>query len=1048
MKRFFVALFVACIILCAFCLCVNATDGEMRVLADVSPFVLENNLETFLNTFEETNEGWDVEDKNDGGNVTLAEKIDTFPYEVLSGDGCLIYRTKTAESGKGYTISKKYTTPCNLENYNHIFIAINCSDIGHGDYKLKIQLSSGGEKFSASGSINAGGWNGVFVDISSFEKRSSIDSFKITVSFEGELSLENGFEYYIDSIMLSQNSNVVNRFLYSADGYVRTDGQSVMDGDGMSIPSSSDNGAYVSSSGFAYSSLGNANCLKVEFSTAGKCWGVELKVFGNDGTLLEQSNASAEGSDGVYTAYLPVASQNISEISLRFDTLDTEKTDVLCIEPYSVYIANETTVGTVDTCALNSNTGDLIIKGNVKYEYINSEIYLFENDMTDVVDANTLGKQQALAKAVISSGDFIFRVNYSKALDVRRCLFKKYTVAIKNDSEYAIVGSRCVSNPEEIGGMTSIDKKQTNGKGVYGQSTAFMQEIGVSDTAIWVDIGKFFVRETDSEYKFECGSDVFFYNPDYVRTLTKQIQGYNEKQIATTLIVVVSDTGDEVLNRILIHPDANLNAKYCAYNTVDKTGLNYLRAFSEYIAREFCQNGSVSRVVFGDGVGFCSQNYNMGSKTLNSFTSEYAKALRVVYNAVKSYAASTDIYIYIDDNWDRDLPFDLHVRYDNRTLLDSLTRRMKDYGDIEWGIAQNLYPTEKTNYYSYSDNSITNSVNSNRLSFKNIGVIDSYLESESVTYHDSRRDYIIIEKTIFFNVSEEIKTADYIYNCYKALNSGASAYITDRSCNYNNAMKYVDTTLSLTASSFVPEVLGVSAWSSVIEGFLEENIVKTHIKQTKFSIGNPKYQGSAVICDFSSKDHGWQRYGNDEKITSDMTLLDKSNLLSLSLGQIQSGEKKGIVKRFDEPLDLSLTPMLSFDINIASLPTGVNSAELFVIFVSENRVFELSGNVKGAEWSKIYCDLSTFDGINEIEEIRILFSSKDAYFEGPQALLTSVVGHSSEYDDVTLEQMLNPVDQGVQRVESIRKYAIPLLVSLVVLASAALVVRRMKNKSR
>jgi hypothetical protein len=405
-----------------------------------------------------------------------------------------------------------------------------------------------------------------------------------------------------------------------------------------------------------------------------------------------------------------------------------------------------------------------------------------------------------------------------------------------------------------------------------------------------------------------------------------------------------------------------------------------------------------------------------------------------------------EVYAYIDDNWDCDLSFDLYTRYDNRAFVGSLGRYLSSCGDIGWSLAQNPYPKGESNYYSYRDGSLLQSHNTDRVSFRNIGVLPSYLSSDLLKHHNSVREYIIIEKSLFSDVDEQMLTADYVYNCYKALTSSAAAYITDRKCNYNNAMKLIDTNLSLTASSFASDVLGVATWDNVIEGFSEEKIIKTEINSINALPTAPKYKGSRGIADFSDNNDGFGRYGFSERLNAGMSLLEKEGLLSVSLGKIPRGQKRGIVKKFDFPLDLTKTPILHFDVNIASLPQGVNAADVVVILKSDNRVLEVTGKIKEALWTGVYCDLSSFGGLNEVEEMMVLISSPEMDYEGPQVLISSIEALSTEYDDEQLAELFDPKVSEMGRLDRLREILIPLLVTLSIFSLAVFVIRRFARR--
>ncbi len=1037
------AVITTVIIFFVLCFTVNGEEDYSRVIHDISPFALKTAESGMLNVFSETNEGWDSD--MDGVNVTLSEKIPTFPYEPLTGGGCLIVRANNALSGERIYIEKTYSEPLDLLSYDVIMLSVNCTRVENSKYRIRAELYSDADILVFSDEIKSSGWNGVFIDVSEWEDRQRINKIRISVSYESPSVPSSDFEYYIDSITLSDNADAYFFASLGAQYYDITGGKSSYSG-GINTVNGVGDELRLDSKNFAYKNMGDANSLRVDFYTEGLCQNVRLLVKRGENEYREESFKAVNISKSFGTVYLSLGGDNIQEISLIFEGVKLETVQLYGISPYSAYIEGEHDGVGIDTCVLNAGTEEIIIRGSVDRDNLTGEggeLYLFANEFCDSITRETLLSAEPIAKANVTSDDFIFRIDYGEKSDARAFLHKKYSVALRVDGEYAAISdSKCVTNPESfVKEEISVPAKRS-GKGVSGTSISFMQEVGASDTAVWVDIGKFFESESSGGGKFECGGNLFYYNTKYVNTLNTMIENYAEKDIDVTVIFVVSDTGNEALNRVLIHKDAELDSDYCAYNTSDRQGLMYLRAITEFFASKYCVKNDITRFVFGDSVGNSKKNYNMGSKTLAEFVSSYANGLRTVYNAAKSYSPYVEVYTYIDDNWNRGLPFDLFTRYDNKAFLDSLNSCISSMGDIAWGLAHNPYPINIQDYFSYEDTELKNEYFSDRAGFKNIEVVVNYLKTAELGYNNFVRDYIIIEKSNFSAMSEENVTADYIYSCYRALNTAVSAYITDRSCNYNDAMKYVDTNLSMTASGFVSEILGVATWESVIDGFLNKNIVRRNISSGKIMLTRPDVKGKIEFSRFSEGAAGWKRYGFTERLTAGYNFSGKSDLLSVSLGNIPEGEARGVVKKFATPYDMSRSPILHFELNIASLPTNVNYAEITVVLTSGNDIYELTGRVKEAVWTEIYCDFSAFSGIGRVDSMQILFNADENYYDSPQAIISSVEALSQEYSDEELLEFNAPPSNGNEAIMQIRRYLYPILTVVISVALVLLLWRR------
>ena len=1028
------------------CIPIFADAQNVYVLRDIGSFTVQNNIEKNLHIFTETNEGWDTE--KESGYVTVCERTDVFPYTSLTGDGCLIYRKNGAVSFEDNFIFKKYTQPLDLTETEYLIIPVNCKQVENAEYTFVFEMRSGNRKFSVEHKIECESWNGVFIDISSFAYRNKVDTLRMSVKFQSSTNKQTAdFEYQVDSILLSDNREIINVFSFSANNYVDAQGNNTVQ-NGKMIFEPTEQNSYIGSYGFAYRSLGDANSIRLDFSTDGVCRGVSLYTYDSFGIEIGNVYLNTDQNENKHTLYFPASYDEIGSIRLIFDLAEYRPIEIKSIKPYSVYLNKNDLSGGIDACAINRNNEEILIKGEVPQEYTQRNICLFANDLCDVLTNENIGKYKCIAGSVAPAGDFIFRIKYTGSDDPASYLYKKYTVAVEVEDGYSIVGnSKCITNPENYSNKTGGSVKKTSGKGIYGQSLSFMQEMSVSETVLWVDIGKFFDIESYSENRFECGGYLYYYNSEYANAIETMINNYSDKGISVTLVAVISDTGNSGLNDILIHKDADKNAKYCAYNTSSRQGLMYLRAFCEFFARRYCANALVNRFVFGDEIGNSSY-YSMGKKTLNKFTEEYATGLRTVYNAIKSISPNTEVCTYIDGYWDRGLPFDSYTEYDNRALIDSLNNYFTQSGNIGWAIAMDPFEHKyDRSLFDSSDNEFINSVDCDKISFKNIEVAEDYLKQDNMLYNNKSRGLLIIEKSVSNTVDEQTETAYYVYNCYKVFNSQISAYITNKSCNYNNAMKYADTSYSLMSSYFAQDVLGISAWASVIGGFSEEKLATVKIEQSNISFSKPKHKGSVVLFDFSKDENGWESYGFTEKVSGGMSLLGKDGLLSVSPGIIPAGEKRGIVKKFyDAPLDMSCVPYLEFSINTASLPAGVNFADITVILVSGNDVYEVSGSVKEAVWTNVCCDFSAFTGISEVDIIKILFSFDGVESESMQAIITSVNGLSFQYDDKQLDLIFHSSDTGKDYFETVKHYAVPAFTGVIALCAVILIVRTAMRK--
>ena len=823
--------------------------------------------------------------------------------------------------------------------------------------------------------------------------------------------------------------------------------------DGKMILNVTSSAAHVETEELDFTKFDGANSLKVVFNAENKCSGVRLFVLTSDGEYIEEAYSSTKNTkDDPTVCYLPIKTNDVSDVRLVFEDLETDKIEIYSITPYSISITDTSYPGQIDTCAVNVSSNEVLIIGKINNtqlsNYSGKELHLFEQPLNEDTTPDVLAQIKSTLKTNVGPGEFIFRIKCNKKEELKAYLYKKYTVAVKLDDSFVILDSpKCITNPDALSNQTNAFH-QTSGKGQYGESLPFMQENMITDTVVTVDIGKFFSHLASTGIKYECGGNVFYYNADYIEQMDSVLLPYAEKEIQVTLIITLSDSKNDSLNKILIHPDSSLDAQNLAFNTESKTALSYLRAFCEFFAQRYCiENPCVTNVVFGKTVANAAISYNMGEKTLSDFTESYAIAFLTAHNAFKSVSKDTGIYTHIDNNWDTDLPFEHCERFDNKAFLLSLNNRISDYGNFNWGIVINPYPQNQKTYLAFADKNATNTSDTDTITLANIEVLSDFLNTQELLYNHAPRCFAVIEETAFEGLDEKTVAADYIYGYYKAKSLSAEAYITDRSISYNKVMKYIDTSLTNEKTEFALDVLKIGSWNDVIDGFNVNTVVHKNYTHSEFERSPENITGRIDISNFSTDTDAWSRYSISEELSAGKEMSGRIELLSVKLGQTLPGESRGLVKKYASPLDMSLIPILHFNVNIASLPPNTAGARLTVKFTSGNEIAEFSGSIDKAVWTEIYCDLSDFQGISNVNSVSITLSGENGEtFDDPQIFISSIEGISLEYDDEYLKDHFMAEKEKSVFKEIVQEHAIPFLIAVICVSALILSYRLHRTK--
>lgn len=1008
------------------------------VMMNTSPSSLYSNISYCINDFSETTEGWDCSDAR--VNVTVSEKIKPSPYTPFNGDGCLAVRTSSVYTGEWVNVTRTFASPLDLSSANSLFFAVNCPINEWAEYTVSLQLISDRRSVTYETEITPDCWNGIFADISDVAWRAEIKQMKLGFKCEVPKG-QSSPEYYVDSICASEKADIMSALKYLSDAYypercgvTYTDGVMKLD---VLEPFPA-----ISSETLPRAAFEKANAVKIKFKSSEKCSGVRLDILSESGSFSSFSETTYE--TGINTCYLSLKGCIPSKLTFTFEGVGAGSIEIQGITPESAYIADAGGIGSVDTCVASPDTHEIIIRGklnNSSYSmYSQSKLRLYALDFYEDYDPETLAKAAYITETSVSSADFTFRVKPEKDADLFSSIYKKYIIAVCSGDEVIPIGSpKCITNPEAFASGGAVYREPKNKKGMINASVYDIREYGVSETAVYVDAGRFFMYSESSNSSFTSGNTVYYYNREYADSLDSQIRSYTENNVNVTLVLTVSYTGNEALNKILVHPDAMSEANSCAFNTRSASGIAYLRAIGEFLADRYCTsdktNGNVCGIVVGNCVGNARLNYNMGEKLLDEYVRDYAYALRTVYYAFASRSSAVRIYTYIDSQWDEELPFDLYSRYDNRSFIESLNAVICDVGNFGWALAQNPYPPGNDKYYSFSDTSLTSDSETDAVSLKNLEVITEYMSLSRFSVAGAQRKIILLEETHFgHGASDEMITADYIMGYFKVMHLPISAYITDRKANYEKVLRYSDTDRALRNANFALGVLGYGEWESAIKDFSVDKLAVRSISEGTFLSKLSEVKGEVVLSDFAHGSDGWLDYSGEHMPKHGVTFVEKSDLLSVSAGNLSGGKRGGIVKYYADSRDFSLTPLLSFDAYVASLPSGVDRATLSVTLVSENDSMEISGIVKKDAWNSVICDFSEFSGIKNITEVRILlYAGEGAYDNHTQFFITQIEGKSREYGSDYIYNALYP-----QQENSDVWYAV-IIVSLVLAVISAFV---------
>ena len=298
----------------------------------------------------------------------------------------------------------------------------------------------------------------------------------------------------------------------------------------------------------------------------------------------------------------------------------------------------------------------------------------------------------------------------------------------------------------------------------------------------------------------------------------------------------------------LVHPQARSGstAPYVMFNGAEQEGIDAMAAITTFLAERYSGSGhgTVSNWVIANEINARKQWNYMEYTDVYTYTKEYAQAFRVFYNAIKAVNASAEVYMPLDQTWNRNHNDN---NYDARDVIDNFNAIIKEKGNIDWQVAYHPYPVPLTNAAfwntgAYYKKLTVDSVDTAMINMKNVHVVTDYLQREDFLTDAGEARHVLLSEQGFTSSSggEGVQAAAFAYAYYIAeANSQINGFLLNRQTdapeevaqglafglNYSNGsrkkvynvFKHIDTAESQNATEFAKSILGISDWSSVIK---------------------------------------------------------------------------------------------------------------------------------------------------------------------------------------------------------------------------------------
>ena len=427
-------------------------------------------------------------------------------------------------------------------------------------------------------------------------------------------------------------------------------------------------------------------------------------------------------------------------------------------------------------------------------------------------------------------------------------LYQKFSVAVKLDGKYVRVSkSSYITNPEAIAAHSPNFYNHESKKGLLVDPSKLnngsLEDLGVKHAAYNIMLSRILGNTTHGQYptiSYTYNGKTYAFNGHVIDEYDHIFTSLTNKGIEITAIIL---NDSSAYGNALIHPDARDGggqSSYYAFNNTNKDGIDAMAAVATFLANRYAGtgHGKVMNWVIGNEVNVRKLWNYIAQTDVKTYSEIYADSLRVFYNGIKSKNKNARVYISLDQVWHQNNAG--KVCYDGRDMLDEVNRYIKGEGNIDWCVAFHPYNYPLTATKAWADNKkVTNSVDTQIITMKNIDVLTNYLQNETFLNSQGEvRRVSLSELGYTSSGGQEIQAASYAY-CYKKAerNPYIDNVLLNRQTDHPvevaqglalgldtsggghktiyNVFKHIDGSQSDSVTKFARDLIGISSWSQL-----------------------------------------------------------------------------------------------------------------------------------------------------------------------------------------------------------------------------------------
>jgi hypothetical protein len=272
---------------------------------------------------------------------------------------------------------------------------------------------------------------------------------------------------------------------------------------------------------------------------------------------------------------------------------------------------------------------------------------------------------------------------------------------------------------------------------------------------------------------WELEGRAYHFKRGYLEGMDRQIKALSDHAVLVNIIVLVYQSGDPEVNRVLLHPDYDPAApnRLGAFNTVTEEGRRWLEAILGFVAERWSrpdqQFGRVAGYIMGNEVNSHWWWSNMGRVTMETFADDHLRTVRLAHRSIRKQSSWARVYLSLEHHWNiRYGAGDDRQAFPGRAFLDYFANRARAEGDFDWHLAFHPYPENLFEPRFWNDKSATAAESTPRITFKNLQVLTAHMRHPEMLYDGKPRRIILSEQGFHTPSGSDGEIAQAAAYCY------------------------------------------------------------------------------------------------------------------------------------------------------------------------------------------------------------------------------------------------------------------------------------------